>query len=60
MLKDADHWEQVKRVRVSDKALAPMASSYEVCRPLSVSDLGSFLLFSKTALARLKEAYART
>jgi ATP-dependent RNA helicase DDX51/DBP6 len=32
MLKEADHWEKVKRMRASEKALAPLIPHYEVCK----------------------------
>jgi hypothetical protein len=31
MLKEADHFEKVKRLRVGEKDLAPLLPHYEVC-----------------------------
>ena len=63
MLKEADHLERVKRLRVSDTDLSPLKSAYEVSICLR-RDYCLFHCYStaaplQTALNQLKELYVR-
>jgi hypothetical protein len=43
MLKEADHFEKVKRLRIGEKDLAPLLSHYEVCFLVSVDSKGVYI-----------------
>ena len=64
MLKDADHLDQMKRLRVSEADVAPLKSAYEVgeqAYDLTVrSRPGADTVPPQAALGRLKEEYARS
>lgn len=58
MLKAADHLEKVKRLRVSDKDIAPLQPNYEV-RVCTLPNRMTADMEVQAALRSLKEAYAR-
>jgi len=60
MLKEADHFEKVKRLRVSEKDLAPLLPHYGVrflvLVPPNVADMS---VVEQAALNKLKDLYTR-
>lgn len=44
ILRDADHLDKVKRIRVGEKELAPLLSDYEACTQFSMSIHDSLLI----------------
>ena len=60
MLKEADHLEKVKRLRVGEKDLAPLLSHYEVCFLMYVVPKGGYIfVIAQAALNKLKDLYTR-
>lgn len=59
MLRDANHLDNVKRQRVSEKDLLPFLPHYDVSEVFLVFLQDVSLTFPQTALGSLKEAYAR-
>ena len=48
MMKDAGHFDQIKRLRISDKDLAPLTAAYDVrtvVEPLECSDIYSLIFY---------------
>lgn len=58
MLKEADHLEKVKRVRLGEKEFAPLLQHYEVGETPYLSLLWK-LTYVQAALNRLKDVYTR-
>ena len=60
MMKEAGHFDQLKKLRVSDKDLVPFTAAYDV-RNLVQSFETCSIFFTypplQTALSRLKESY---
>lgn len=59
MMKEAGHLDQLKKLRISDKDLAPFTTAYDVRnRPIvrGVKYLFTYLS-PQSALSRLKESY---
>jgi ATP-dependent RNA helicase DDX51/DBP6 len=61
MLKEADHLEKVKRLRLGEKDLAPLLPHYEVCFLLGcVIPKGVYIsMITQAALHKLKDLYTR-
>ena len=56
MLKAVDHLDQVKRVKISEKDLAPLQSHYQVSISIPLSTrFDTYTHSPKTALDQLKE-----
>jgi hypothetical protein len=59
MMKEAEHFEKVKRVRVQDKELEAWADAYAVSFVLSRKPWFDGLTFLQDALEKLKEQFGR-
>lgn len=60
MMKDAGHFNQIKKLRISDKDLVPFTAAYDVRNavvPSKRSNICSLVFLLQTALAQLKESY---
>jgi len=57
MLREADHFEQVKQLRIGEKGVAALVPAYEV---IFFRQWQSPLTLSKIALGQLRDAFART
>ena len=61
MLREADHLEKVKRLRVGEKDLAPLVPHYGVCflLVLVLLTVADMFIIKQAALNKLKDLYTR-